>query len=415
MKKHIFIYYFCGLLLATYRGIAEEFIIVFSVIFTILRFKTKIDKIKINIMAFPLIFFLLYYGIITVLGWIRGIVDVEGLMLFFVLLVLLPFSVVQMMSISHDVRYNSIIDLKSLIILSSIYGIIESLIRYNPLYLIMNIPSSEWIINMNTRLVGYQPSSVFLHYTYYGSFLLLGLILLMVFPYKKKSINIISFILLSQQIFLAQSRISWIAYIFILLFYIFLTKQINFKKFSKKLLVLIILGTFSTLFIVLFDSELITNFSNTIYKRFSTLFIYGFDDGSLGQRLGTLMNWPRYFHKNHIQGLFGSGFNTIDNVFLNKYSYFRGYNTADCQYVSLLIESGIIGVLIFLYGFIKIYFRLNKSDNYGIFLKLLIVSYAIQCITYDITTYFVFIPLLWGVVIYGTEKRQESCNSNFIL
>ena len=171
----------------------------------------------------------------------------------------------------------------------------------------------------------------------------------------------------------------------------------------------------SVFFIILLNPDLIINFLHTIIKRFSTLFIYGFDDGSLGQRVGTLMNWPKYFHKNNIQGLFGSGFNTIDNVFLNEYSYFRGYMTADCQYVSLLIETGVLGLFIFLYSFVKVYFKSSKLTSSGIFLKLLLVSYAIQCITYDITTYFIFIPFLWGVVLYGTEKKQKGCNSNFIL
>ena len=415
MKKHIFICYFCGLLLATYRGIAEEFIIIFSVVLGVLRIKKRVDLLRINKVVFPFIFFLLYYGIITILGFVKGIVDVESLILFLVLLVLLPFSMVQLMSISKDVRYNSVIDLKNFIFLSSIYGTVEYLFRYNPIYLVMNIPSSEWIINMNNSLGVYQPSSFFLHYTYYGSLLLLGIVLLMVFPYKKKMLNILSFFLLSQQIFLAQSRICWIAYVFILLFYIFLTKRISVKKFKKKLLYIVLSAILSVFFIILLNPDLIINFLHTIIKRFSTLFIYGFDDGSLGQRVGTLMNWPKYFHKNNIQGLFGSGFNTIDNVFLNEYSYFRGYMTADCQYVSLLIGTGVLGLFIFLYSFVKVYFKSSKLTSSGIFLKLLLVSYAIQCITYDITTYFIFIPFLWGVVLYGTEKKQKGCNSNFIL
>lgn len=143
MKKHIFICYFCGLLLATYRGIAEEFIIIFSVVLGVLRIKKRVDLLRINKVVFPFIFFLLYYGIITILGFVKGIVDVESLILFLVLLVLLPFSMVQLMSISKDVRYNSVIDLKNFIFLSSIYGTVEYLFRYNPIYLVMNIPSSE--------------------------------------------------------------------------------------------------------------------------------------------------------------------------------------------------------------------------------------------------------------------------------
>ena len=407
LKKHLFIIFFIGLLLCTYRGVVEEYCIIMTCFLFVLDGHINMSRFKVKSRQ-GITFFILYYFLITIFGALIGNMELKSILLFLITYVVLPIAIGRIVGLAGEDKSVILCDFRNFIVLAALLGLAESFIKYNPLYRIVNISAGEWIVSMNNTIRTYQPSSLFLHYTYYASILLTGLVIVLIVPYKSKILNVVLFAIMTEQLFATQSRICWIAYPIMIISYLGLSGKVSFRRMSGSLVKVLggLLGV--TLLIMLIKPSVISNLFTTISKRFSSLFIYGLADGSLGQRVGTLLNWPTYFGKNIFRGIFGTGFASIKPIFLDEYSYFQGYNTADCQYVTFLIESGIVGLAIFLVSIIS-YIRKNnknKQTNIVLFFLIIMVIYAIECITYDMTTYFIIVPLFLSMRL--CEEENES-------
>lgn len=399
LKKHCLLIFLVCLIFSTYIGYSEEMIIIFALVFCLLRKRINIDFINKNLM---IVIFFTYCFLLTLFGVIVGNVEIKSIVKFFVEYILLVYCVSSCLFFDKTGGIVSLLDIRNMICISSIYGTFETIMKYNPLSKIVS--TVNWLNYMNALNYRYQPSSIYLHYTYYAFFLIIGFIILLKFPFKKRFINTLAYILIIEQLFLSKSRMGWITFVLILFFnWVFKDRKRMIKKRYLCSLFIAITVVFA---VVMIKPELLTNINSMIIYRFSSFKIYGMLDGSLGQRWGTLLNYPKYVSKYPLKAFIGTGSESINNVFLNEFSYFAGYDTADNQYLTILVESGIFGFSLFFIILLNWFSKLFRhNDSISIVCKLSCIMFVIQAMTYNITSYFLFVMVVFIFFLYENNKQ----------
>lgn len=406
-KNHLFTMFFIGLITFVYIGLSEEYIILSFVIS--LLYSKKMDSIRISKSKILVTIFLLYYGVSTIIGVLFGFSEPIQLVKYLVMFFMLPYTIKTILTKNKGELITYFCDLKNIIFISSIYGMYEWIFHKNNLYLLMKIPAANWLISMNNNHMGYQPSSIFLHYTYYASFLLLGFVLCCIYPYKSRIINFLFYSFFIIQLFATKSRICWIAFIILLIYFMYRKKILTLKSIKKGSLFVLIIIVISVVACIIIRPVFLLSLWEEIIRRFSILLIYGLRNGSVGQRLGTFMNWPTYFAKYPIIAFFGCGYGSMNNLFLKEFSYFAGYSTADCQYLSVLVETGILGFVIFIMAIIQTLLnKISNSEALSIVVSSTVVIYAIQGITYSFMSYIVILPIILIYVCMTNDFNDKN-------
>ena len=400
-REYLFPAFWIGLIVTTYLGKGEYYILLlFCATFFLSakpRYFIKVPKRS----CFK--YFIIYYVIISTLALVTNYVGIRNYIEFILKYIFLPIVVFKLIPNKYSEKINMFKILKVLICFSAFYGFIETLIKYNYMVDFVKLESKIWMSAMVGSL-NYQPCSFFLHYNYYGCVLILGLIIIRYIPYKNKFINYFYWILLSEQLLICQSRISWIAAVVIIIIGIFQSKKISNKGIKNLLILFLILFC-----IIIFEPSILNDLSKFISKRFSRLWIYGFEDGSLGQRLGTLLNWFPYFEKNILGGIWGTGYQSISVKFMKEYSYFTGYSTADCQITVYLIETGIVGVIILFLAIIeflkkKRYSTIEQSKIATIG-RIGFIAVIVECLTLDLVSNNIILSLILLIICVVNKKE----------
>lgn len=390
-KYHLSIFLIL-LLLSTYLSLGEEFVLVVFVISITFMYKGKIAIPKGSFKIF-----IYYYAVVTTAGLLMGKLNIKSFIEFFLRYMCTPFIVFALIPDKFQERIDTLRSIRSFIGISAIYGTIEYSLHYNPIVKILKISAKRWLEAMNISDI-YQPSSFFLHYNFYACMLLSGIIITIVFPYKKRTLNILFYSLIITQLLLVQSRICWIAGTILLFYHVLSRKHLSIKHVSRMTMIIISFFVF-----ILIKPVVLIKLINAIKIRFAPIFKYGFEYGSLGQRVGTLMNWPKYAIDSPIKGLFGTGFNS-SSLYLKNFSYFQGYSTADCQWTTYLVECGLLGTIILIAAMLH-FMKMNKRNSLFYLSKLGLLTYFILSFTFDVVgTSFVFIPL---IVYIGVSVKRE--------
>lgn len=208
--------------------------------------------------------------------------------------------------------------------------------------------------NSSSRIV-----VIFNHPIVCGCYLVITLILLLVFPMAKKRKQFIFLLVVISAIILTQSRSAWIASIFV-----FITLFFKYKKrFFNKYYIIYILSFIS---IILFIS-LILNY-NILEKILA--FINNRVEGSLDAgeghivRIEIILNSIGYWKQNLFKFLFGYGKN-FGLIFMKehpvlKFGTFRWDAAIDNQYITIIHETGLIGLLIVVWIYIISICRIIK-------------------------------------------------------
>lgn len=392
--------YWIGLILGVYYRFAEVYIaIVFAIVFIFNIRNVRILSTESSKTWSP---FLLYYLFATLIGFGFGTVGLAAFVEFFLKYLAMPFTVYFLLPRDFAQLSKPAKMIRSFIVISAVYGLIESIIGHNYLYEFITIPNKQWIIQMNSA-GNYQCSSIYLHYGYYGFALLLCWIMLDVFPFKKAWAQRLSQLLVIEQLLACQSRIAWIAFVVVLLMQFLLKKPIV----SKKGTIVVYIAGFVVLFLLI-DPGFFKNGLGFISDRFSSLFSYGLSDGSLGQRLGTLMNWPIYFSNNVFAGIFGTGYASVNGLYLHDYSMFTGYSTVDSEITVYLIEVGVVGFLVLVFAVGRTLLQPACSSRYSLLTKLVIAAGMVEGITLDFVSNNVVFGLFIIALILGLKGQELS-------
>ncbi|MGA4765860.1 hypothetical protein [Streptococcus infantarius] len=356
-------------------------------------------KFIIDKKTFLVYIFLLYYFIITI---IRS----QNILGFLSKLVLLPLFIYYLVS-QKNFRAERLIKWFQIIIWGcAVFGLIEYLLHFNVMVYFVKIDPVNWIKTMNVSDT-YFPSSLFLHYTYYSYILLVGFILSISYPFRNIIVTRLFQLTLLVNLILCQARISWIA--FFVLAIIELISKITVERVSRnKLLYFMLL--LLLLFIFGYVFNIFSLFNNFISNRFSKLFVYGLNDGSLGQRIGTLGNWKNFLNNNPVSAIFGLGFGGVSN-YLREYSYFSGYNTADSMITIFLVETGIFGFIIFVFGIISSFLRAIKgykiNDESSKFLTYLLIITLIFSLTIDFSGNLVILYVFY-MLLFSQKNLKDN-------
>ena len=399
-KDRIFVFYFILFLVSTYLGVSQYFLVIFFFLclFYALCFNTRIFTIF-NRFHFSFSFiFIFYYILISLLNCLIGNIDFKDFANAIIKYILMPLSIIFLTPGTSNGRSHLFKALKSFLLLSLLYGIVETIIGFNFIDNILRIGNERRQDSHINNGGLYQPSSFFLHYSYYAFVLNILWAINWVCPYKKTTTNVLLDLGIVFQILMCQSRINWFCFGFLLLFQYY--KILKRKEFKKAKIIAIYFVILLVIVFILFGDKLI----DFVVTRFGRIFEYGMQDGSVGQRVGTFLNFGDYISNNIGYGLFGSGFNGVEKYLLD-YSYFPGYDTADSQFTVFLVDIGVVGTLIGVIAFIRLF--LHNDSKYFVFKKMLLLIVLINFITLDLFSNGLLIMLVYqGCILSYVEGKR---------
>ena len=398
--------YWMGLIFGTYCGFAEIYVFVLFAVVVVLKFGVIINTTnKMAAYWFP---FVAYYLFVTLAGLALGSVTLIKLAEFILKYCFIPMTVYFLLPSTSLQLDKAGHFLRNLILVTVAYGLVESILGHNYIDELIPKKIGVWVSSMN--LLGtYQCSSIYLHYSYYGFVLIAEWLLLCKYPLKYIVMHRIAQVLVIEQILVCQSRIAWISFICILMFkMLFGSKTFDFKKGVLPLLVLS-----ACLFCLIFDSTIIYRIFTYIGGRFSNVFKYGFSDGSVGQRLGTLLNWGEYFKKYPNEGLFGTGYSSVNGLYLLNYSMFAGFSTVDCEFTVYLVETGVIGFALAIFAVGKSFQHRAGNTEWVFFTKCTLVLVLSEAATLDLVSNNIIFSLFMILFLMGAKgaylPRLLSC------
>lgn len=398
IKPYLFTVTFVILLVSTYFN-AGKYILMIIVavdICCMLKAHKVLFHNKSNTKWYVL--FCSYYIMISICGVIFGNVDAKKLIENICLYVGIPVYLHFCISNRMMNRDKSAMIFRNFVILSFIYGFLEQVSRKNILSCYISNDAANWLRAFE-QSSSFQCSSFYLHYNYYGCILIVGYILLMYYPLRNKLLNFVAIALTFEQLLACQSRMSWITMLIILLSYACKSSKITSKSVRK----ILGFGGLLVIFMLLFPSVPF-KLMRFVHVRFLNIFIHGMNDGSLGQRIGTLLNWRHYFISNPLLAIFGTGYQSIGKIYLKKYSYFGGYSTADCLVTTYLVETGIVGAL-FLASFLIAKIRkYRKTDSISYYF---IVLFILEGLTLDLSSNYYVLFVLVSSFFFDKKMKWE--------
>lgn len=299
---------------------------------------------------------------------------------------------------------SSLMILKTFILFSSIYGIIEYLSSYNFMVNYVKISASEWIQVMNNLPSElYKPSSFFLHYNYFSYIAVVSFCISLNIKYSSKIMELLNKVILILVIIICQSRIVWISFSTLLVFNYILFDR-NKNSIIKKIFATTIIGS-SIYFIA---TNLLGITFDVVSDRIRILTDRGLDDGSVGQRWGTLVRFKDYFLNNGFLGIFGNGY-TGQMKYLKVYSYYDYYETADSMITIFLVETGIIGLILIVLAIINVFRLLNRRKTLDRMVILVLIATVIESFTIDFVANDVILTLFYFMLFIPNIEINKKC------
>ncbi len=237
----------------------------------------------------------------------------------------------------------------------------------------------------------FRITSFFSHPIICGVYSVIFFIIVMYFPFENVWINFLSKGLILAVILGTQSRSSWIsAVITLLLFYFRRNKTIDIKVKKKKILRIIIIIIIVVVLLVL-SRDKIENLISVINYRLASTLNYDFIENNTRSQI---IQWGFDIFRTSdiIRKLFGHGPNFfIDLLYYNPVngSWTRAI---DNQYLTILINYGMVSALYLIYFVGFVFFRFIKS-------KSIVVQCSSLCLLSIFISGFFYEYLTWPTVI----------------
>ncbi|MGQ5708296.1 O-antigen ligase family protein [Lactobacillus sp. PSON] len=223
----------------------------------------------------------------------------------------------------------------------------------------------------------YRLMLFFSHPIYFALFLNIFLMMLLLIPYKSRMLNVMMYILALFCLILTQSRSGWIAYVVILLIY--LLKMGKIKKINLKfwgyIFLLILFCIVSYRIIAIIAPNIFDNINNIFSQRLSI--VINSPEIASGARMANL-SLINYVNNDWLK-IFGGG-NGYALYLLTAHPTVNGWtNAVDNQYLTFILNYGLIGIAIFLFFIYKVLIDLKHSkNNLNILLALSIITFCIM-------------------------------------
>lgn len=251
----------------------------------------------------------------------------------------------------------------------------------------------------------FRAISIFNHPIVCGSFLVMSLCLLLLYPLKKQEQQILFLIIIISAILLTQSRSAWIASVFILVSYYlkFRKQKINKNHLIYGLGIIIIVPIIG----FGFGHNLVEEIFNFIYSRVDGTLEAG--EGHI-VRIEIILNSIIYWKSNLIQFIFGSGKNFglffMKKNPVHKFGTFTWDTAVDNQYITIFHETGVIGFIFIIMTVITTFKRLlkaSKENKEQILSCLCVLANAICLFFFDGFNYPILV-LVYLIMIIISDK-----------
>lgn len=209
--------------------------------------------------------------------------------------------------------------------------------------------------------------SIFGHPILCGVFLNVLLLVLIYYPYKNVFVQYISYMVSVMALLFTQSRSAWVAIAICLVIYWGKNNYTLLKGMKRsRLSAVVVLTIFTIVLVVTVGHSFLINLVSSLLIRISSSLNAG--EGQI-VRIETMANsFDYWLNGNLLKMIFGSGMNA-DLLFMKNHaiSKFNGVFVWDAaidnQYVSLIHECGLIGLILFLGIVYKTFAAIFKSDN----------------------------------------------------
>ncbi|MFT8900633.1 O-antigen ligase family protein [Liquorilactobacillus nagelii] len=387
------------LFLGNYNIIYYLIIWILLLLFFLLREKNELAFNKLYIFSLKriMMIFIIYTCLSTMINASMG--NFNSLSSYTRLLTNIVFFVVPYItlyySIGKEFRIFFVKGYRSLLLFFSLLGVFEYVTKIQPYTFL--IKSQAAIYNFleygSVQSSNYRTTLIFYHPNLYSTLLVVYFVFLIYKPFKNNIIQLIGVALFLANIILTQSRTGWIS-LFLVAILIFLKSfllNLEIKKMVYKIAKVLIVFLLIFLFFSVF-SKIYQSFSKILYERIN--------DAVSGQAYGArLENWRllSIAWKSFTNILIGGGDNYAISL-LQEYPSINNWSRAiDNQFLTFLINYGVLGTSIFIYLTLKTlrcFFKSNDDIKSGICLAvfaILISSWTYEFFGLNSVNYLLFI------------------------
>lgn len=221
-------------------------------------------------------------------------------------------------------------------------------------------------------------------------------------PYQKKWVNFLAGGCMILSLVGTQSRSSWIS--FFIVTFIFFIKNINYKKLVvRRKEIMSVISIFIILFLLsIFFKENIINIVEVVVKRWTDGLNVN-NSGNFNRVSMIKMGLNDWNTANFGRKIWGAGFGYA--LKLLKSHSIRGWDIAvDNQYVSILLDYGLVGLVSFLYLIFRILKKIFLTKKYIVqFWGLCILSMCISAFFYEMFSW-ITVTMLFCICLCMFDK-----------
>lgn len=368
----------------------------------------KLDKHKIHIKSVQLIICTIFYIILVTV--INCFFKNEFYNVVKSVLLILPLTLGTLLVVyfGKDYFYDGLIKISNLMTIINIYGLIEFFYKENFLVEFMVSDRTRQIVNAFIHTSNYRTSTVFTNPIIYGNLLVIfwwiNLYLL-----KNHKLKILNYILILVNLYATRSRSAWLTFFITIIIYLFVIVFRNIKinnGINNKVIIKIM--TILFIFLALINIPQVQQVINSIMSRFYEL---NSIEGSVSatQRLGSINVVLDGVYNGSIRSfILGNGFGSSLDYMMGITVVLVGFNTTDNQYLSVLLDFGIVGlILISACILVPLFAEIRNDYNRSLCIIFIIISISICMYFYEIAYWPIISQLLF--ICVGAQSIRDKC------
>lgn len=279
-------------------------------------------------------------------------------------------------------------------------GLIEYALKVQPYaWMIRSTGATENFIkysDINSAL--YRASLFFYHPIYYGMYVTIALVIITVLPFKNKLVQIISYIILISGALLSKSRVCWFALLFVAILYGIKNISVVFSKKAIRNIIFWTLGLF-LIGIVFSRTPIMNSMVNAMFDRVNNLSGSNIEYGarlanlSIPGKIATEKSWLFF--------ILGGGMGYGKSFLMANPSINNWTEAIDNQFLTLFIDTGIIGLLIYIGMFVTVtlefFKRKNKIEELMCLLLILSLVFSVACDIISVQSVFYLVMIFIGL------------------
>lgn len=346
-------------------NITSEYIYLAMWVFLFLYYlivKKQKFTFQFNILQKIFILFILFGFVSTAINKMISTIDYfHSTSSYYVEQYIIPFIVIYLLTRVCDRRF-FLKAFRNIMVIFSMIGLFEYITKIQFYTKLIN--ASLAVMNFqkygNANLINYRTTLIFYHPIYYGTLLVVTLTILFYYPIKNKTIQAIALFLVIINLILTGSRSSWFGSLLVLFVWICKRGRLNKIAATQRIFrdaVYIGCGMLLLVCIAFFNPNFTNSISEVVTNRMTSLS----QSNASGARVANL-NLIFYMNNFHL-ALLGGGMNFGKTLLMYHPSIDNWTSAVDNQFLTFILDYGIIGFLLFFTFLLECIFLLKKSKS----------------------------------------------------